>query len=302
MKAVRDNSQSISYENRELREEVAKGYCLIKKIEELEGLERKLSEENKQLQQKLTLADEDIEKYQKELAKCSSVHESENKCWHEKVNKLEQELRVVRANLQTTTKRNTELNDLKIKLEEEEKQKEKLLLKQKSEFEEKATRLVKLEDEITRLKTAAKEAAEGREIGEAAHCNLEEGSQGKDEKLVEIEHTVMVRNTIDDQVPIKPESSIFCHYFNNDDACRFILITGRQCRFLHRRSPKCRFGFACNRKKCMYVHDIPRWPLLPTQPPSSWQLPQSPPFPWQHSPPIWRSTPPPRTLQQFWQD
>ena len=60
MKAVRDNSQSISYENRELREEVAKGYCLIKKIEELEGLERKLSEENKQLQQKLILADEDI--------------------------------------------------------------------------------------------------------------------------------------------------------------------------------------------------------------------------------------------------
>ena len=128
-------AQSISYENRELREEVAKGYCLIKKIEELEGLERKLSEENKQLQQKLTLADEDIEKHQKELAKCSSVHESENKCWHEKVNKLEQELRVVRANLQTTTKRYTELNQqvivLKIKLEDEEKQKEELLLKQK---------------------------------------------------------------------------------------------------------------------------------------------------------------------------
>ena len=34
-------AQSISYENRELREEVAKGYCLIKHIEELEGLKKK---------------------------------------------------------------------------------------------------------------------------------------------------------------------------------------------------------------------------------------------------------------------
>ena len=130
-----NKSQSISDENIELRKQLTESYSLIRKIDELEGLERKLSEENKQLQQKLTLADEDIEKYQKELAKCSSVHESENKCWQEKVNKLEQELRVVRANLQTTTKRYTELNQqvivLKIKLEDEEKQKEELLLKQK---------------------------------------------------------------------------------------------------------------------------------------------------------------------------
>ena len=60
--------------------------------------------------------------------------------------------------------------------------------------------------------------------------------------------------TSDDQVPTKPESSIFCHYFNNYTVCRFKEITGRQCRFLHRRSLRCRFGFACNRKKCMYQH------------------------------------------------
>ena len=51
---------------------------------------------------------------------------------------------------------------------------------------------MKLEDEITRLKTAAKEAAEGREIGEAAHGNLEEELQSKDAKLVELEHEVTV--------------------------------------------------------------------------------------------------------------
>ena len=140
--------------------------------------------------------------------------------------------------------------------------------------------------------TAAKEAAEGGEIWEDAHGNLEEGSQAKDENSVEIEHTVLICNTPDDRVPTEPKSSIFCHYFNNFDACRFIEITGRQYCFLHRRSPKCRFWFACNRKKCMYVHDIPRWPLLPTPPP----------FPWQHPPPIWHSIPAPRTLQQFWQD
>ena len=111
------------------------------------------------------------------------------------------------------SKRNTELNeqvtDLKIKLEEEEKQKEKLLLKQQSqqkfisekttEFEEKATRLVKLEDEITRLKTA--------------HSKLEEGSHAKDENSVEIENTVLICNTPDDRVPTEPKSSVFCHFF-----------------------------------------------------------------------------------------
>ena len=60
MKVVRDKSQSISNENIELRKELIESYSLKRKIDELEGLERKLSEENKQLQQKLILADEDI--------------------------------------------------------------------------------------------------------------------------------------------------------------------------------------------------------------------------------------------------
>ena len=54
----------------------------------------------------------------------------------------------------------------------------------------------------------------------------------------------------------KPKLSIFCHYHNNYQSCQFKEITGRQCHFLHKRSPKCKFGVACNRRKCMYQHDV----------------------------------------------
>ena len=37
------------------------------------------------------------------------------------------------------------------------------------ELQSKDSKIIELKPEITRLKTAAKEAAEGREIGEAAH-------------------------------------------------------------------------------------------------------------------------------------
>ena len=69
LKAVRDKSQSISDENIELRKELTENYSLIRKIDELEGLERKLSEENKQLQEKLTKAVKENEELQGKLAK-----------------------------------------------------------------------------------------------------------------------------------------------------------------------------------------------------------------------------------------
>ena len=43
---------------------------------------------------------------------------------------------------------------------------------------------MELEDEITRLKTAAKEAAEGKEIWKAVQGNLEEELKAKDEKII----------------------------------------------------------------------------------------------------------------------
>ena len=125
-------TETIAHLNRQVREQDGqlveiynKYYCLKREIEHLEPkeneeLEKQLIEENKQLQQKLTLADKDIEKYQKELAKCSSVDESENKSWHEieKVNKLEQELKAVRGNFKinyeqfrSTSNENIELRE-----------------------------------------------------------------------------------------------------------------------------------------------------------------------------------------------
>ena len=113
-KKIEDLNIQAREQNAHLVEIYNKYYCLKKEIEnvklkENEELEKKLSEENKQLQQKLTLAVKDVEKYQKELAKCSSVNESKNKSWHEKVNKLEQELKAVRANFQSISNENTEL-------------------------------------------------------------------------------------------------------------------------------------------------------------------------------------------------
>ena len=74
LKRVRDTSQFISDENTELRKELTESYSLIRKIDELEGLERKLSEENKQLQEKLTKEVKENEALKTKVAKAVLDH------------------------------------------------------------------------------------------------------------------------------------------------------------------------------------------------------------------------------------
>ena len=127
---------------------------------------------------------------------------------------------------------------------------------------------------------------------------MEYNKESEEQRVKDLE----LADVSDDQGSTKLELSIFCHYHNNFKSCQFKEITGRKCHFLPKRSPKCKFGVVCTRRKCMYRHDVPHWPLLPTPPPFPWQLPQSPLFPWQHLLQVWCSLPPPRTQQQFWQD
>ena len=290
-------------ENEELHAKLAKA------LEDNEKLEKKLTEavkENEELQQKLIILEQDF------------LHES---------NLYSNTLHRVTESERREMNLNSELDKAHNKWVEEKKRSQDLLNEKnatdaktqnlENEARYKDTKIIELERKVKDSEAVAKESEskysntmaeldnmreKHRKISaesESGQKSLEESNSRISElksKLEALENRKLEEQvnltTSDDQVPSKHESSIYCHYFNNFDACRFMEITGRQCRFLHRRSPKCRFGFACNRKKCMYVHDIPHWPLLPTPPP----------FPWQHPPPIWHSIPPPRTLQQFWQD
>ena len=45
--------------------------------------------------------------------------------------------------------------------------------------------------------------------------------------------------------------NIFCHFFNNDLECPY----NEECIFIHKDSEMCRYGSACERKKCMYKHE-----------------------------------------------
>ena len=45
---------------------------------------------------------------------------------------------------------------------------------------------------------------------------------------------------------------LYCHYFNNDKDCPF----DEQCIFLHEESVKCKFDGVCERKLCMYKHNM----------------------------------------------
>ena len=69
----------------------------------------------------------------------------------------------------------------------------------------------------------------------------------------------------------------YCHYWNNSGNCTF-----KNCIFLHKKSPICKFDGSCNRKKCMYSHSKQDKSFLASKlrsPPSrmAWQTPPSSP-------------------------
>ena len=45
------------------------------------------------------------------------------------------------------------------------------------------------------------------------------------------------------------ESKKFCHFWNNMGKCTY-----QKCKFLHEKSPTCKYDGFCNRQKCMFSH------------------------------------------------
>ena len=127
------------------------------------------------------------------------------------------------------------------------------------------------------LELALKDKEDAREQTNPANSN------GKDEKTdasVEPELSNNTRN-----------QGIFCNFYNNYESCDFERITGKKCHFIHKESPRCRFGIVCNRHKCMFRHlDVSPWQPSPPSPP--------PPLL-----PFWIPTPPQAWFpQQLWQN
>ena len=54
------------------------------------------------------------------------------------------------------------------------------------------------------------------------------------------------------QEAVHGDDVLYCHYFNNNKDCPF----DDQCIFLHEESAKCKFDGVCERKLCMYKHDM----------------------------------------------
>ena len=79
----------------------------------------------------------------------------------------------------------------------------------------------------------------------------------------------------------------YCHYWNNGGMCSY-----KNCRFLHEKSPVCKFDGRCTRNKCMFSHVTQNKSFLSERRASrtSWSS--------QQSPPVWAQAP--RPTPQYW--
>ena len=68
-------------------------------------------------------------------------------------------------------------------------------------------------------------------------------SNGKDEKKDATVEPELSNNT--------QKQDVYCHYYNNFPSCDFERITSKKCKFKHQKSPTCRYGKICNRRKCI---------------------------------------------------
>ena len=48
----------------------------------------------------------------------------------------------------------------------------------------------------------------------------------------------------------------YCHFWNNAGGCNFEERNKRPCKFEHQRAPRCKYDGECNRKRCMYSHQV----------------------------------------------
>ena len=88
------------------------------------------------------------------------------------------------------------------------------------------------------LELALKDKEDAREQTNPANSN---GKDKRNDAAVEPE---LSNNT--------QKQEMYCHFYNNNKSCDFEKMTGKNCQFVHQKSPGRRFWIVCSRNKCMF--------------------------------------------------